>query len=468
MEIRLKFLGAARNVTGSKIMVEALGQRLLIDYGMVQEWKLKERNWKPLPVSPDRVDAVLLTHAHLDHCGLLPRLVDQGFRGKIHCTRATAALSKVVLLDSAHIQEEDARFKQLRHKREGRVPKYPATPLYTEAEVRNCLPRFQLHPYAEPVVIGEGITAIFHDAGHILGSSSIELHLRDDDEEKVLVFSGDVGRANKPILRDPSFVERADLVVIESTYGDRLHRDGGDVKTVLADAINHAVESGGNILIPSFAIGRSQEILYHLHELLSEDRIPHLPIFFDSPMAIKVTEIISHFPGLFDQETLDLLNENDSPFEFADLHMTRSPEQSKAINRIKGTAIIIAGSGMCTGGRIKHHIEHNIARKDSTMLFVGYQAEGTLGGLISRGAKTIRLHGQEFGVHARIAQIYGMSAHADQQELLDWLGHLQQAPQKVLVNHGDEDAALTLADKIRETHHFDVDVPQINQTVVLR
>lgn len=468
MDIRFKFLGAARNVTGSKIMLEALGKRLLIDYGLVQEWKLKERNWKPLPVPVESVDAVLLTHAHLDHCGLLPRLVDQGYSGSIHCTRATAALSKVVLLDSAHIQKEDAYFKAKRHKREGREPKFAPVPLYSEDDVRRTLPLFRTHGYDEVVSICEGIDAIFHEAGHILGASSIELRISDGQEERRVVFSGDVGRAGKPILRDPEFFTQADAVIIESTYGDRLHKDSGDVKTMLADAINKTVEAGGNIIIPSFAIGRSQEILYYLRELLDEDRVPHLPIFFDSPMAIKVTEIVSHFPGLFDEETLQMLRENESPFEFADLHMTRSPEQSKAINRIKGTAIIIAGSGMCTGGRVKHHLEHNIARKNSTVLFVGYQADGTLGGKISRGAKKIRLHGQEFGVHAHIAQIHGLSAHADQQELLDWLGHLKQPPKQVFVNHGDEDASLTLADLIKEKLNFEVLVPQINEERVLR
>ncbi len=468
MEIRFKFLGAARNVTGSKIMVEALGKRLMIDYGLVQEWQLKERNWKKLPVPPASIDAVLLTHAHLDHCGLLPRLVDEGFAGPIYCTRATAALSKVVLLDSAHIQEEDARFKALRHKREGRKPKFSPAPLYTENDVRNTLPLFRAHGYDEVIQLAEGIEAVFHEAGHILGASSIELRFRQGDEFKTVVFSGDVGRAGKPILRDPEFIEKADAVVIESTYGDRLHEDAGDVKSMLADTINSTVERGGNIIIPSFAIGRSQEILYYLRELLDEDRIPHLPIFFDSPMAIKVTEIVSHFPGLFDDETLQMLRENESPFEYAELHMTRTPEQSKAINHIKGTAIIIAGSGMCTGGRVKHHLEHNIARKDSTVLFVGYQAEGTLGGKISRGAKKIRLHGQEFGVHAQIAQIHGMSAHADQQELLDWLGHLKQPPTQVFVNHGDEEAALKLGELIKERLKFEVIVPQINEERVLR
>ncbi|MFH1809903.1 MAG: MBL fold metallo-hydrolase [Pseudomonadota bacterium] len=467
MDITLRFLGAARNVTGSKILVEAGDRRILIDYGMIQEWKLKERNWNPLPVPPSSVDAVLLTHAHLDHCGLLPKLVTDGFGGVIHCTGATAALARVVLLDSARLQEEDVEFKKRRHTKEGRKSKNPVAPLYTEKDVKNALPLFRSHRYDDVVEVAEGIQAVFHDAGHILGSSMIELRIKHNGTQRTLLFSGDLGRANKPILQDPEAAPQADVVVIESTYGNRLHTDTGDVQQLLADVVNDTRKRGGNVIIPSFAIGRSQEMLYHLAELMREDKIPHLPVFVDSPMAISVTDIFEQFPELFDDEMRELLRTHESPFEFDTLQMSRTASQSKAINHIRGTAIIIAGSGMCTGGRVKHHLVQNIARPESTILFVGYQAEGTLGGEISRGGTAVRILGQEYRVRARVEQIHGFSAHADQKELQDWLTALPRPPRRVLVNHGDTEAALELTKLIDDRPGWQATAPELGDRIVL-
>ncbi|MFH1008231.1 MAG: MBL fold metallo-hydrolase [Candidatus Latescibacterota bacterium] len=467
MNIKLRFLGAAQNVTGSRTLLEANGKRFLIDCGLFQEWKWKARNWDPFPVPPDTLDAVLLTHAHLDHCGLLPKLVKEGFRGKIYCTAATSEIAQIVLADSAHLQEEDAEFKMKRHKREGRKGSYPEKPLYTMDEAKASFPHFSPVRYEESVDFGDGIEARFFDAGHILGSSMIQVTVSQDGEKRTIIFSGDIGRWDKPILHDPTVFEQADYVLMESTYGDRLHEDSKDIDELLAETINATRKLGGNIVIPSFAVERSQEILYHLNELLLEDRIPHLMVFVNSPMAISVTEVFRHHPELFDEEMRDRIRRHMSPFDFSGLKMTRTVDESKAIHHITGTVVIIAGSGMCTGGRIKHHLAHNISRPESTILFVGYQASGTLGRQILEGAEEVRILGRNCPVRARVVEIQGFSAHADRDELFRWVSGLRNPPRHVFVIHGEPLAAGHFADFLREQTGWEISVPAYQEETVL-
>jgi metallo-beta-lactamase family protein len=464
----IRFLGAAQNVTGSCYLVEHEDRRVLVDCGLYQERKYRERNWAPFAARPESIDAVMLTHAHLDHCGLLPKLVRDGFSGPIYCTAATAEIARIVLLDSAHIQEEDAEFKRRRHERENRKGPYPEQPLYTEEDAERTLPLFREVHYHEPTTIEDGISATFHEAGHILGSTMIGLEVTGaSGESRSIVFSGDIGQWDKPIIEDPTVFSDADYLVMESTYGDRSHEDPGEIDQLLAEAVNMTRRSGGNLLIPSFALERTQEVLYYLNRLLRDDRIPHLMTFVDSPMAIRVTEVFKNHPELFDDAMQGLMVTGHSPFSFSGLKLTRSVDQSKAINHIRGTSIIIAGSGMCTGGRIKHHLLHNISRPESTILFVGYQAEGTLGREILSGAKEVRIMGQKRKRKARIRRISGFSAHADQPGLLRWLGDLKRPPRKLFLTHGEADAIQVLSAKIEQAKGWQPYVPEYGETVSL-
>jgi len=370
-------------------------------------------------------------------------------------------------MDSAQLQEEDAEFKSKRHKREGRKGPYLEIPLYTVEDARASFSCFSPCEYKQPVRIGDGLQATFYDAGHILGSSMVEVRVLQDGQDRKIVFSGDVGRWDKPILRDPTVFVRADYVLIESTYGDRLHKDTEDVGSRLADIVNRTHEAGGNIVIPSFATERAQEVLYHLNRLLLDDQIPHLLVFLDSPMAANVTRVFEHHPELFDEKMTELVKKRESPFHFFGLKQVRSVKESKAINHIKGTVIIMAGSGMCTGGRIKHHLVRNIARPESTVLFVGYQAVDTLGRHIVDRAKEVRILGQRYPVRTRIEQISGFSAHADKNELLKWLAGLEKAPRHVFVTHGEPETAERFAGFVKEQFGWETSVPSYEEEVIL-
>jgi metallo-beta-lactamase family protein len=463
----VNFLGAAQNVTGSAYCLEANGVRLLVDCGLYQERELRARNWDPFPVPPHTIDAVLLSHAHLDHSGLLPKLVREGFAGKIYCTPATYDIVQIILMDAAHLQEQDAEFKRKRHQREGRKGPYPEVPLYTANDATASFPRFSTVGYEETTPLGDGIEATFHDAGHVLGSSMVKVKLSRNGEQRTLVFSGDVGRWDKPMLRDPTVFEEADYILVESTYGDRLHEDQKGIETTLAEIINSTRKRGGNIVIPSFAFERAQEVLYYLNELLLEDHIPHLLVFLDSPMATSVTEVFERYPDLLDEDMVELMRQKKSPFDFTGLKMTRTTDESKVINHISGTVVIIAGSGMCTGGRIKHHLVNNISRRESTILFPGYQAIGTLGRQIVDGAKQVRILGQMYPVKARIAQINGFSAHADRDELFKWLSGLRRPPLRLFVTHGEPDVARYFADFMKEKTGWEISVPGYKDEVNL-
>lgn len=467
MEIRLKFFGAAQNVTGSCYLIEANGARILVDCGLYQEHDLKARNWDPFPVPPSSIDAVLLTHAHLDHCGRLPRLVKEGFGGRIFCTAATAEIAQIIMKDSAFLQEEDVKHKKARHAKAGKASPFPYTPLYTAADVERTVPLLTPVRYKTPVPAGPGLTAIFREAGHIFGSTSIRLAVEQGGETRTILFSGDVGRWDLPIINDPDPFDEADYVLTESTYGDRMHGEAKDIPGELARIINETHKAGGNIVIPSFAVERTQELLYHLNGLLRENRIPHLLAFVDSPMAISVTEIFKQHPELFDEDARELLRKGMHLCDLPGLTMSNTVDQSKAINHIKGTVLIIAGSGMCTGGRIKHHLKNNISRPESTILFVGYQAIGTLGRLILDGINPVRIFGEEQPVNARIEKISGFSAHADQNELIRWISALKKPPRRVFITHGEPDAANAYKKLLEQKTGWNCTVPEYRQETVL-
>ncbi len=465
MDIRLRFLGAAENVTGSRHLLEFNHSKVMIDCGLYQERDLQNRNWEDFGVEPDKVDAILLTHAHLDHCGLIPKLVKEGFAGRIYATEATVEIAKIVLLDAGKLQEEDAEFKKKRHKKEGRQSPRPIEPLYTMEEAQACFDRFVPVKFGKTLPIGDGITASFHTAGHILGAAVIKVDVCLGSECRTILFTGDFGRNDKPILRDPATFTQADYLLLESTYGDRVHSTVEDTKEQLCKAVNDAYAAGGNIVIPSFSVGRSQEVLYYLNELLLEDRIPHVMTFVDSPMAVKVTEVFRNHPELYDEKMKRLITQNESPFSFKGLKLVQSTQESKAINHIRGTIMIIAGSGMCTGGRIKHHLVNNITRPESTILFVGYQANGTLGRSILNGDAEVRILGQMLPVKARIVQVHGFSAHADREEILSWLRHITTPPRKVFLVHGEKEAAQSFRAFLTERTGWTVVVPRYQDVV---
>ena len=467
MQTKITFLGAAQNVTGSQYFVEANNKKFLVDCGLYQERELKGRNWAPFQFEPGRLDAVLLTHAHLDHCGLLPKLARDGFHNSIYCTAATADITRIILLDSANIQEEDAMLKKRRHEREGGKGPYPEIPLYTTHDAEISFPLLTPIQYGETVKMGKNVEATFYDAGHVLGSSMIKLRVQQNGEERIILFSGDIGGWGKPILHDPTLFEEADYVLVESTYGDRLLESPEDAASQLAEVINTTVKEGGNIVIPSFALERAQELLYYLNQLLLEDRIPHIMVFVDSPMAVSITDVFQNYSHLFDAEMRGLLKSRKSPFDFPGLKLIRTVDESKAINRIRGSSIIIAGSGMCTGGRIKHHLVTNITKPESTILFVGYQAVGTLGRQIIDGAREVRILGQRYPVRARIIQLNGFSAHADRDQLLKWLSGLRRQPRLIFVTHGEPEISKYFAGFVKEKTGWETSVPRYRDEILL-
>lgn len=458
--MNIHFLGATRQVTASRFAVEAGGVTVLVDCGMFQERPFLERNWEPFPIPPDSIQTVLLTHAHLDHCGFIPRLVRDGFAGRILATPATIELARIVLLDSAHIQEEDAAYKKKRHIKEGRKGPFPEVPLYTVQDAAASFDRFEPVEYLEPVRLNSSITARFHDAGHILGSSMITLDLREKACRRSVLFSGDIGQWSKPIVHDPTIFAAADYVLMETTYADRDHEDPGPIEDLLAGVLAEASLRGGNVLIPVFALERAQEILYYIACLVRDGRIRRVPVFLDSPMAIDATEVFIRYPGLLDPDARAfLLTSGSKPFDFPGLRYTRTVEESKAINDSKDPCIILAGSGMCNAGRIKHHLVHDIGRPECTVLFVGYQAAGTLGRQILDGRKEVRILGQTLEVKARITQIHGFSGHAGRSGLLRWLDAFDKRPRGLFLTHGEEEAALNLAEELRGKG-WTVEVPE--------
>lgn len=468
--MRLQFLGAAGQVTGSKYLLEIGGLRLLIDAGLFQERPYQSRNWDAPPFDPVHgIDAMLLTHAHLDHCGLLPRLVKLGFNRPVYTHAASAELTRLVMTDSARIQEEDVWFKKTRHGQEGRKSPHPYEPLYGQGDAQRAGELFRRVAYRQPLELNDHVTATFFDAAHVLGSAMIRLEESlPGQPTRSILFSGDLGGWDKPILHDPTLIPQADIVLMESTYGDRAHDDSLAVEDQLAQVINDTVARGGSVIIPTFAIERSQELMYHLSSLRKSSRIRNLMVFLDSPMAVDATGIFKHHPDCFDRQTLARIESNDSPLSFPGLVLCRSSEQSKAINQLTGSCIVLAGSGMCTGGRIKHHLLRHLPRETSTVLFVGYQSPGTLGREILDGAREVRLFGRTVPVYCDVRQIHGLSAHADQPALLRWLGGFAQPPQHLFLVHGEKTAAQTLAGVIQTRLGWsNVTIPDYRQTIDL-
>jgi metallo-beta-lactamase family protein len=465
--VRLQFLGANRQVTGSRYLLEAGGVKLLVDCGMFQEREHLDRNWEPSPVPPRQLDAVVLTHAHVDHCGLVPRLVREGFRGRVYATSASADLVELVLRDSAEIQEEDAAYKQKRHRREGRQGKHPEIPLYTVKDVERALPHLEKAAYGEPVELGDGVRATFHDAGHILGSANVEIRVAGGGGPRRILFSGDLGQWGKPILRDPTLFTQADYVIMESTYGDRDHDAREDVETQLGAIVRETIEAGGNVVVPTFAVERAQEMMYHLGRLTEADAIPPVPIYLDSPMAVEATAIFERHRECYDDETWELIRSGRQPLRFPGMKLCSSVEDSKAINYRHQPSIIMAPSGMCNAGRIKHHLVHNVTRPECTILFTGYQVRGTLGRQILEGNPEVRILGRTFPVRARIAEIHGFSGHADRSALLRWLGALRSPPRRLFLTHGEPEASDALAEHVRTAMGWEVSVPEYQDEVEL-
>lgn len=465
--MKVKFLGAAENVTGSKFLAETRGSRILVDCGLYQERDLQDRNWERFAAPPASVENVLLTHSHLDHCGYLPRLVKEGFNGNIFCTPPTKEITQILLLDAARIQEEDAVTKKTRHQSEDRRGPHPEIPLYTVEDAKKVFPLFKTTPYEEQVQVSPDVKATFHDAGHILGAATIELEVDEGESKRTVVFSGDIGRWDRPILNDPVIPGKADYVLMESTYGDRLHEEQNVSVERLREIIIETQNAGGNVVVPTFATERAQEILYYLSGLMRNGRIPSVPVFIDSPMAIDITEIFKKNVAYLDEETKELIKKGESPFSFPLLNTARTTEESKAINFKKGTSVILSGSGMCTGGRVKHHLKHNINRAESTVLFVGYQAQGTLGRELSDGARNVRIFGENYPVRAKIENVEGFSGHADRNELLRWVSGFKKTPEKIFVIHGEKETAIRFADTLRKNVKSSVIVPEYLQEVLL-
>jgi metallo-beta-lactamase family protein len=462
--MRLSFHGADRNVTGSCHLVECAGQRILIDCGMYQgSRELHEENSESFGFDPEDIHYVLLTHAHLDHCGRLPLLVKRGFHGEIVTTSASRELARLVLLDAAHLQEEEARYRARKSEERGHSDERNG-PLYTTLDALNTFDYFgRTAAYGQPMELAPGSRATFLDAGHILGSASVLLELQEQNVHRSALFSGDIGNAGRPLLRNPSVPLKTDVVVMETTYGDRSHKPVQPSVDELYEAVNETFQRGGNVIIPTFALERAQELLYFLREGLEQGRLPTSPrVFLDSPMAISATQIFERHPECYNAETRELFKEGHDPFFLPGLQFTRETADSISINQITGGAIIMAGSGMCTGGRVRHHLRNNLGRKEASVVFVGYAAIGTLARQIIDGAEKVHIFGKEIPVRARTYTIGGFSAHADEAELLAWQS--QSRASRTFLVHGEEKAMRTFAANLS---HTQVEMPKLNETFEL-
>ncbi len=454
--MKIQFIGAAHEVTGSCTLLEINDRYYLVDCGMEQGIDVFQN--VALPISASRVDAVFLTHAHIDHSGMLPRLYKDGFRGIIYATEATAKLADIMLKDSAHIQMSEIEWKNRKAERSG-YENYQ--PTYTLEDAIGAIKLFRGVPYNERITVSAGVDIRFTDIGHLLGSAAIEIWLREGEVEKKIVFSGDVGNTDQPIIKDPSPIAETDYLVLESTYGSRNHERHTDTVEMLAQFIDKTLARGGNVIIPSFAIGRTQELLYAIREIKQRGLVKDtdFPVYVDSPLAIEATDIFSKCdPVCFDEETNKLIEQGIDPIKFPDLRLSVTVEESKRINETSEPKVILSASGMCEAGRIRHHLKHNLWRPQNLILFVGYQAEGTLGRSLIEGAQSVRLFGEDIAVRAEIRSLKGTSGHADQQGLISWLDSFEKKPRTVFLNHGNEESIAVLSDELKE-RGYAVDAP---------
>jgi len=462
--MHIQFHGAAGMVTGSCHLITVGEHRILLDCGMVQGSRIDEaRNAEPFPFTPSSIDAVVLSHSHIDHSGRLPFLVKSGFKGSIYTQKASRDLCRIMLKDSAYLNEKETEWENRKRERKGLEL---IEPLYTVQDAQAAMSQFKGIAYGEKKKIAPGITLCLSDAGHILGSSIVELWLEEKGAQRKIVFSGDLGTPDRPILHDPTYIEDADLVLMESTYGDRLHRSADETQKEVNEIVSQAINTKGNILIPAFAVGRTQRVLYEFAKHYNDWNLSQWQIFLDSPMAIEATNVYTRHAELYDAEAAELWQRNKHQQLLPNLHFSRTANQSMQLNRIRSGAIIIAGSGMCTGGRIKHHLKHNVWRNDCHIIIVGFQARGTLGRLLVDGAKHIRLWGETLRVQATIHTIGGLSAHADQSDLMDWYGHFKNRPPLVLV-HGEVDSMQVLAERIQTDLHAPVHIAQLGEQIDL-
>lgn len=460
--MKITFLGAAKEVTGSCYLVETEKSKFLIDCGMFQGSEIEdEYNYQEFAFDIKDIDFMLLTHAHIDHSGRIPLLFKRGYRKKIYATKGTVDLCEYMLQDSGHIQQIENEWKNRKRKRAGKTLRMP---LYTADDGKAAMQLFCGVNYDEIIEPSEDVKVKFNDAGHMLGSSILEIWVKEGGKETKVVFSGDLGNKNIPILRDPTIIDEADYLVCESTYGDRLHEDVGDKAKKLMEIIKKTISRGGNVIIPSFAVGRTQELLYEIHkdEELYKNEIEYIskvPVYVDSPLATSVTDVFRKHLDYFDDEARSYVENGDYPLDFPNLHFTHSTEESKALNDLKEPVIIISASGMCEAGRIKHHLKHNLWRSDSTIVFVGYQAKGTLGRRILEGEKTVNIFGEEITVNAEIQNIESFSGHADQKGIMDWISSFKKKPKKVFIVHGEDSAQKVLSEKIKDVFNIETVIP---------
>ena len=470
--MKITFLGATRTVTGSNYLVEGAGKKFLVDCGMWQgKSELEEENYSEFEFDPHEIDFMLLTHAHIDHSGRIPKLYKEGYRNKIYAQKATKDLCAIMLPDSGHIQEQESEWKNRKRIRKGERPREP---IYTAEEATKCLEIFEAVKYNEIIEITPDIHVRFNDAGHMLGSSIIEVWVKENGKETKAVFSGDLGNNDIPLLNEPTMIEETDYLVMESTYGSRLHMRNDDKAEIFLDVVSETIDNGGTVVIPSFAVGRTQEILYEIDKLkdIRKDEefrrkyktLMKTPVYVDSPLAISATEVFKENMDLFDDETQAEISKGENPLEFPGLKFTMTTEESKALNEDNTPSIIISASGMCDVGRIKHHLKHNLWNPKSTILFVGYQAPGTLGYNIVNGAKTVKIFGEEIAVNARIEYIEGYSGHADQEGLMRFVNSFNKKPKHIFLVHGEEESQDVLKEKIEKETNLPVTIASFGET----
>ncbi|MGB3586682.1 MAG: MBL fold metallo-hydrolase [Tunicatimonas sp.] len=458
MNVSIQFLGAAQSVTGSKHLLHFDDFQVLMDCGLFQGLKkLRQRNWDPFPMNVSEVEALVISHSHIDHIGYLPRLVKEGYDGPIYCTTATAELARIMLLDSAKLQEEEANWAR----KKGYSKHKPPKPLYTTEDAENTFRLFEPHEFDEDIYLRDDIRLKFHNAGHILGAGWVELNVRGKSQSKTIIFSGDLGRYNQPVMRDPVSMTQTDVLLVESTYGDRENLSE-DPTEEFAEVVNEAMDRGGCLLIPAFAVGRTQTVMYYLKTLMEAGKIPKVPVYLDSPMAINVTKLYKRFFTFHKLRDQDL-QYHEAIFDYEFFNYYRSVAASQSINEIQKNAIIVSSSGMCTGGRILHHLVRRLDRPDDTILFVGYQAKGTRGRRILDQEETIRIFGQNVPLKMQVRRIDGLSAHADQSELLHWVNTLKEHPKRTFLVHGEVESAKVMQESLEANGWSNVHIPDYQE-----